>query len=76
MDSYDSVKAFVTRAATGLQRLDGVLANAGVITTKWSLSEGHEKMLNVNVISTFLPFFLVLPKMRDPARETGRSAAL
>ncbi|KAK8129727.1 hypothetical protein PG999_002107 [Apiospora kogelbergensis] len=28
---YDSVKAFLTRAATGLQRLDGVLANASVM---------------------------------------------
>ncbi|KAK8086485.1 hypothetical protein PG994_001459 [Apiospora phragmitis] len=72
MDSYDSVKAFASRAFTELPRLDGVLANAGVMTTKWDLSEGHEKTLNVNVISTFLLYLLLLPKMRESGKATGQ----
>ncbi|KAK8039687.1 short-chain dehydrogenase [Apiospora rasikravindrae] len=72
MDSYDSVKAFASRVVAELPRLDGVLANAGVMTTQWSLSEGHEKTLNVNVISTFLLYLLLLPKMRESGTRTGQ----
>ncbi|KAK6844457.1 short-chain dehydrogenase [Apiospora arundinis] len=72
MDSYDSVKAFATRASTALPRLNGVLANAGVMSTKWNLSESHEKMLNINVVSTFLLYLLLLPKMRESGKETGQ----
>jgi NAD(P)-dependent dehydrogenase (short-subunit alcohol dehydrogenase family) len=70
MDSYDSVRNFCERAAS-LERLDGVLANAGLNTSKFSLSEGLEKMLNVNVVSTFLLYVLLLPKMRDSTERTG-----
>ncbi|KAI9172633.1 Short chain dehydrogenase atnD [Paramyrothecium foliicola] len=70
MDSYDSVKAFATRASE-LPRLDGVLANAGVMTTQFSLSESNEKTLNVNVISTFLLYLLLLPSMRESGKKTG-----
>jgi NAD(P)-dependent dehydrogenase (short-subunit alcohol dehydrogenase family) len=70
MDSYDSVKAFARRASQ-LPRLDGVLANAGVMTTKFDWSEGSEKTLNVNVISTFLLYLLLLPKMRESSQLTG-----
>ena len=70
MDSYDSVKAFAAKAAQ-LPRLDGVLANAGIMTTKFSRSEGIEKTLNVNVVSTFLLYLLLLPKLRLSAEHTG-----
>ena len=70
MDSYDSIKNFCERA-NGLSRIDGILANAGVMTSNFSLSEGLEKQINVNVVSTFLLFLLLLPKMRESARTTG-----
>jgi NAD(P)-dependent dehydrogenase (short-subunit alcohol dehydrogenase family) len=70
MDSYDSIKTFAARASQ-LPRLDGVLANAGIMTTKFSLSEQNEKTLNVNVISTFLLYLLLLPKMRESGKQTG-----
>lgn len=72
MDSYDSVKAFASRASQ-LPRLDGVLANAGIMSTHFSLSENNEKMLNVNVISTSLLYLLLLPKMRASGRQTGHA---
>ena len=72
MDSYDSIREFCERAAS-LERIDGVLANAGVMTSHFSLSEGLEKQLNVNVVSTFLLYALLLPKMRLSARETGNT---
>ncbi|KAF2811635.1 NAD(P)-binding protein [Mytilinidion resinicola] len=70
MDSYDSIKTFAARASQ-LPRLDGVLANAGIMTEHFSLSEGNEKTLNVNVISTFLLYLLLLPKMRESVQQTG-----
>lgn len=73
MDSYDSVKAFANRVSIELPRLDGVLANAGVMTTQWSLREGYEKTLNVNFISTFLLYMLLLPTMRESGRVTGHA---
>jgi NAD(P)-dependent dehydrogenase (short-subunit alcohol dehydrogenase family) len=72
MDNYDSIKAFAARASE-LPRLDGVLANAGVMTDKFSLSENNEKNLNVNVISTFLLCLLLLPKMRESGQQTGHT---
>ncbi|SPO01771.1 related to light induced alcohol dehydrogenase Bli-4 [Cephalotrichum gorgonifer] len=73
MDSYDSIKAFAARASQ-LPRLDGVLANAGIMTTQFGLSEGYEKTLNVNFISTFLLYLLLLPKMRESGEKTGHVA--
>lgn len=70
MDSYASIKSFATRASQ-LPRLDGVLANAGMMTTKPSLSESIEKTLNVNVVSTFYLYLLLLPKMRASGQATG-----
>jgi NAD(P)-dependent dehydrogenase (short-subunit alcohol dehydrogenase family) len=70
MDSYDSVRKFADRV-NELPRLDGVCANAGLATTQFRRSEGIEKTLNVNVVSLFLMYVLVLPKMREHERETG-----
>ncbi|KAM0254639.1 hypothetical protein ACHAQJ_006608 [Trichoderma viride] len=70
MDSHDSVKAFAERASL-LPRLDGVLANAGIMTTQFNLSEKSERTLNVNVINTFLLLFLLLPAMRKSELQTG-----
>ncbi|KAJ3540395.1 hypothetical protein NM208_g5088 [Fusarium decemcellulare] len=70
MASYDSVKAFAARA-TNLSRLDVVLANAGIATTTFSLSEENERTITVNVVSTFLLFFLLLPKLRQ-SPSTGK----
>jgi NAD(P)-dependent dehydrogenase (short-subunit alcohol dehydrogenase family) len=71
MDNYESIKAFASRASSELPRLDGVLANAGLMTTNFALSEGNEKTLNVNVISTFLLYLLLLPKMRESEKQMG-----
>ena len=72
MDNHISVKAFATRASQ-LQRLDGVLANAGIMTTKFDVSEGNERTLNVNVINTILLYLLLLPKMRDSGHKTNHA---
>ncbi|OAA55859.1 NAD(P)-binding domain protein [Niveomyces insectorum RCEF 264] len=65
MESYDSVKNFANRATTSLPRVDVVLANAGIMTTKFEAAEGNEKTITVNVISVFYLFLLLLPKLRE-----------
>ncbi|KAF7553053.1 hypothetical protein G7Z17_g3926 [Cylindrodendrum hubeiense] len=65
MASYDSVKAFAKRANTTLPRLDVVLANAGIMTTKFNLAEENERTITINFVSTFLLCFLLLPKLRE-----------
>ncbi|KAJ5368727.1 Short-chain dehydrogenase/reductase SDR [Penicillium cataractarum] len=68
MDSYVSVKKFATRVET-LPRLDALLANAGLATTTFSLSEDNERTITVNVVSTFLLIILLLPKLRESASQ-------
>ncbi|KAI0556266.1 NAD(P)-binding protein [Xylaria curta] len=70
MDNYESIKSFAN-SASELPRLDGILANAGLMTAEFVLSEGNERNLNVNVISTFLLYLLLLPKMRESQKQTG-----
>ena len=68
LGSYDSVKAFAERA-NNLKRLDILLENAGVAGDKWHTSNGHERMIDVNVISTFYLALLMLPKLKSTAKE-------
>ncbi|KAK9366909.1 short-chain dehydrogenase/ reductase [Lipomyces kononenkoae] len=63
LSSYASVKAFAERAYK-LDRIDVLLENAGINSTDFSLAEGHERTITVNVISTFLLGLLLLPKLR------------
>ena len=68
--SYESVKAFADRA-NNLKRLDVLLENAGVAGDKsFDLTaNGHERMIDVNVISTFYLAVLMLPKLKASAEE-------
>jgi NAD(P)-dependent dehydrogenase (short-subunit alcohol dehydrogenase family) len=70
LSSYESVKSFADRASK-LPRLDVLLENAGVAGYKWSLAEGHERTITVNVISTFYLAMLMLPKLKSSAKEFG-----
>ena len=70
MDDYNSIKAFAKRAAE-LSRVDGVLANAGIMTNEFKLSGDLESTLKINVVSTFLLYALMLPKMRESHQATG-----
>lgn len=66
--SLDSVEAFARRISA-LDRLDALIANAGVATSEFKLVEGVETSLVVNVISTMLLAFRALPKLRESARR-------
>lgn len=66
LSSYNSVKAFGEKVQ-GMKRFDAVLENAGIGTGIWKEVEGNESTITVNVISTELLAFLVLPKLRETA---------
>lgn len=66
--SYDSVKHFAKRAES-LDRLDVVVQNAGIVTTKYTMMEDNESSLTTNVISPFLLGLLILPKLRETAMK-------
>lgn len=70
MASYSSVLNFVDKA-TKLQRVDALIANASIATLKYVVAEDNESTLMVNVISTFLLVFAMLPKMKDTAEKCG-----
>ena len=62
LSSYESVKQFA-RKADDLERLDVLLENAGIMTTKFSMAEKDESNVTINVVSTFLLGLLLLPKL-------------
>jgi len=70
LSSYESIRLFADRASN-LPRLDVLLENAGIATGKWTLSQGHERTVTVNVISTFYLAMLMLPKLKSSAKEFG-----
>ncbi|KIW16943.1 hypothetical protein PV08_04133 [Exophiala spinifera] len=67
--SYESVRAFARRATADLARVDVLMENAGVAKLTWDVVEGHERTITVNVLSTFLLAFLMLPKLRATAEK-------
>ncbi|KAF4467705.1 enoyl- hydratase isomerase [Fusarium albosuccineum] len=66
--SFDSVREFGARVDK-LERVDILIDNASFLTFKRQLLEGHESMLTVNVISTYLLTVLVLPSLRRTASK-------
>lgn len=71
LSSFDSVKAFAKRVTEQLDRLDGVIENAGVALLNFSLTEGYESTITINVLSTFLLAVLLLPKLKQSAKQFG-----
>ncbi|KAJ5150453.1 short-chain dehydrogenase/reductase [Penicillium coprophilum] len=75
MASHSSVKAFAARM-NKLDRLDGVLLNAGMYTHEFYLADGFlESHLVVNVINTFFLSFLLLPILRASAERSHNARA-
>jgi NAD(P)-dependent dehydrogenase (short-subunit alcohol dehydrogenase family) len=70
LTSLDSVEAFARRI-TMLDRLDALIANAGVVMSSFQMVEGLELSLLVNVVSTMLLVFRALPKLQKTARTLG-----
>jgi retinol dehydrogenase 12 len=68
LTSFSSVVACCERCKD-LPRLDAAILNAGVDLLAFSLAEGYETTITVNVISTFLMAILLLPILRESAKK-------
>jgi retinol dehydrogenase-12 len=67
--SFKSVVAFCDEIKADPDQLDIVVANAGIMTTKYKQThDGWESVLQVNALSTGLMSLLLLPKLI----ETGK----
>jgi NAD(P)-dependent dehydrogenase (short-subunit alcohol dehydrogenase family) len=66
--SYESVKQFAARAQQ-LPRLDVLLENAAVATSKFVVAEDNESTITTNVVSMFLLALLLLPKLKETAAK-------
>lgn len=74
---YQSVKDFAARAIKELDRLDVLLANAGVAKLNFELvsdpesEEADEASIKTNVLSTTLLAILLIPKLKETAVKFG-----
>lgn len=71
LGDYASVKSFAARATRELERVDVLCENAGIAAFERKMVAGHESMITVNVISTFLLALLMLPKLKETAKKFG-----
>ncbi|MCJ1251522.1 hypothetical protein MMC30_008757 [Trapelia coarctata] len=69
MADYGSVQKFAARAERELERVDVLLANAGIASFKFARAEDNEKMITVNVVSTFLLTLLMMPKLKETSKR-------
>ncbi|CAK7236194.1 hypothetical protein SBRCBS47491_009553 [Sporothrix bragantina] len=75
LQSLDSVEKFSQRLAT-LDRLDALVANAGVVMTERQIVQGIELSLLVNVVATMLLALRTLPKLQASARKFNTTPRL
>jgi len=77
LSDYDSVKSFAKRVDSELEQLDVAVLNAGVFNLRFGQSHyDWENDLQVNTLSTTLLALLLLPKLKETARTTGRTPTL
>ena len=67
----ESVKAFARRVERELDRVDGLLLNAGINNAKWEEFEGIECNIKVNIVSNVLLIALLHPVMASTAAENA-----
>lgn len=75
MSNYSSIKYFAERCVS-LERLDVVVANAGVLRNTYEEAEGTEITIAVNVIGTFLLALNIFPVLRRSRQSTGKTSRL
>jgi NAD(P)-dependent dehydrogenase (short-subunit alcohol dehydrogenase family) len=69
MSSYASVQAFSDRVKAELPRVDVLIANAGLGTQEFRITEDNEETITTNVVSMSLLAFLLHPKLRETAEK-------
>ncbi|KAH9907279.1 hypothetical protein F4778DRAFT_721249 [Xylariomycetidae sp. FL2044] len=67
MASHASVQSFARKVSAEVDRIDGFIANAGVLHDTWSNCEGMETSIQVNVVNTLFLGALMMPKLKECA---------
>jgi retinol dehydrogenase-12 len=76
LSSFKSVIAFAEQVNADPDRLDIVVANAGVAPAKFvKTADGHEETIQVNGLSTGLMSMLLLPKLAATADKPAPSGS-
>jgi len=70
MGSFESIKLFAGEV-NGLERLDAIVENAGVALPRFTVADGNEGTMMVNVMGTMLLAALVMPKLKETAKKFG-----
>jgi Short-chain alcohol dehydrogenase of unknown specificity len=73
---YNTIVQFANRAERELERIDGLIENAGVCPGKREIAEGRVSAITVNVVGTLLLLALMLPGMGRKAKKYGEVARL
>jgi NAD(P)-dependent dehydrogenase (short-subunit alcohol dehydrogenase family) len=68
---YDTIRAFINKVEAVLERIDGVVLNAGVSNGRWEIQEGMESNLTVNLMANMFLTTLLLPVMERKGRYMG-----
>jgi NAD(P)-dependent dehydrogenase (short-subunit alcohol dehydrogenase family) len=77
MSSFASMKVFARQLSDHEHQLDAAVLNAGMTSASYQLSpEEYEVSVQVNVLSTALLAVLLLPKLREAARQSGTPSHL
>ncbi|OQO09203.1 hypothetical protein B0A48_06094 [Cryoendolithus antarcticus] len=71
MSDSKSVIAFAESIAARFDRVDALIANAGIDTLTFELVGGDESTLAVNVVGTMRLAIKMLPKLQETATQTG-----
>lgn len=69
LGSFESIRAFAQKTLSELDRIDSFIANAGIMLDRFTLAEGTETCMTVNVIGTLALAVLVMPKLQETARK-------
>ena len=71
--SFESVQHFVEQVSSNIDRLDAVIANAGVSNSQWKVAEDMESCVTVNLVSQILLMALLVPHLKNKkkGRESG-----
>ncbi|KAG9498355.1 hypothetical protein J7337_009160 [Fusarium musae] len=75
LSKSESIQTFANRVDT-LDRLDVIMANAGIMTKTFTRVEGNESQITVNVINTMLLSLMVLPAPRASAIKYKKPGVL
>lgn len=74
LNSTTSTLAFADRVKKELPRLDVLVENAGIGAQKWTLVEGFEQSIQVNVINTLLLGMLLLPILNTTKHQQAHAS--